>query len=126
MAWSILPSGSELSASRFVLSGLNASTWERKGLALPGYIFLTEAAANETVLCHEIVHQKQMLRYTPLGVAIYLGWHYGKGIVSHYMQHGRLPRFVDLWATNPLEVEANSLMCSKAPLPRVSGWPFPK
>lgn len=96
---------------------------EAKGLALPGFIFLTEDAwDDERVLRHELVHQQQMKKHTPLGVALMLGWHYGVGFVIGLIKSGRRPKFEDLYYTNPLEIEARAAMNSTEPLPRVIGW----
>ena len=81
-----------------------------QGLALPGLILLTAAGWSERVLRHELEHQRQMRRYSPLGAALLLGWHYGRGIVQALVQHGRLPSFSSLWHSCPLELAANAAM----------------
>lgn len=92
------------------------------GLALPGCVFLRPSNRLEMALRHELVHQKQMRRYTPLGVALLLGWHYGRG----FLFRKRISRadFVDLWKENPLEIEANKHMYDRDPLPPLHGWPL--
>lgn len=90
------------------------------GLALPGLVMLDRGCASERILRHELAHQRQMRRYTPLGVALALGWHYGWG----FIRRRRLNRevFWDLWRTNPLELEAIEAMDLTRPLPRLLGW----
>ncbi|MEO1855794.1 MAG: hypothetical protein ABGY95_00310 [Rubritalea sp.] len=93
-------------------------------LALPGVIFMTpRVAGNEQVLRHELAHIQQLKRYTPIGVALMLGWHYGSGYISHFLKHRSLPAFASLWETNPLEIEANAKMGLDTPLPNIKGWP---
>lgn len=92
------------------------------GLALPGFIFLTPGAWDERVLRHELAHIRQMRRYSPLGVAALLGWHYGAGVVRHVLRVGGLPSFWSLWERNPLEQEANREMDSDEPLPKLVIW----
>jgi hypothetical protein len=82
-----------------------------RGLALPGVVFLV-GDAGEGVLRHELEHQRQMLRYTPFGVAAFLGVWYGVGLLR-----GR-HTFWQLWEKNPLERGANAAMAGRAPLPR--------
>lgn len=81
------------------------------GLALPGVVFLV-GDAGEGVLRHELEHQRQMLRYTPFGVAAFLGVWYGVGLLR-----GR-HTFRQLWEKNPLERGANAAMAGRDPLPR--------
>lgn len=92
------------------------------GLALPGLIFLTPQAWNEQVLRHELAHQQQMRRYSPLGASLLLGWHYGIGLIRWRMRTGTWPSIWNLWHDIPLEREANEAMKASAPLPRVIGW----
>ncbi|MEI7904986.1 MAG: hypothetical protein WCI43_06195 [Candidatus Firestonebacteria bacterium] len=54
---------------------------------------------DESVLAHELHHQVQMKRYSPLGVAILLGWQYIVGIIRG--KRGRA-----LYRSIPLEAEA--------------------
>lgn len=76
------------------------------GMALPGFIFLTPAGDSPHVIAHEMVHQKQFRRYSPLGTALLLGFYYGKNLVVLRRSLGRWPTFWELWAANPLEIEA--------------------
>ncbi len=95
-----------------------------KGLALPNLILLTHDVADDSaVLRHEYTHIQQMKRYTPIGVALMLGWHYGRGYLIHILKYRSLPSFISLWRTNPLEIEANQKMHLDTPLPPVKGWP---
>jgi len=92
------------------------------GLALPGFIFLNSSHWNESVLRHELEHQRQMRKYSPLGVALLIGWHYGKGFLWGRIKNGSWPTFTSLWATNPLEIQANAAMNNSTPLPPLKGW----
>ena len=78
------------------------------GLALPGMVFIVEGEPIAT-LHHEHTHTLQMRRYSPTGVAIYLGWHYGTGLVWQQIT-GRPIDFWTLWKSNRLEREANDRM----------------
>jgi len=89
------------------------------GMALPGVVLLHRRAALDLVLRHELVHQQQLRRFTPLGAALLLGWHYGKGFLRQLLR-GRLS-FLELWRSNPLEQEANRRMYAREPLPRLLG-----
>jgi len=90
------------------------------GLALPGLILLQDVYATEPVLRHELVHQQQMRRYSPLGTSLLLGWHYGVGFLR-LRRMGRVA-FWSLWATNPLEHEALRGMNRTEPLPKLIDW----
>ncbi len=81
------------------------------GLALPGVVFLA-GDAGEPVLRHELEHQRQMRRYSPFGVAAFLGVWYGVGLLR------RRHTFWQLWEMNPLERGANAAMAGHEPLPR--------
>ena len=90
------------------------------GLSLPGVILL-KYPSSETVLRHELTHQKQMRRWSPFGVALRLGYHYGRGFWQAYRSGNMdsiLNVFWDLWRKNPLEIEANAAMHCQEPLPR--------
>ncbi len=76
------------------------------GMALPGVILLTPAGDLPRVLAHEMVHQRQFRRYSPLGTALLLGYYYGLNLIRLRRSLGRWPRFWELWAANPLEIEA--------------------
>ena len=78
------------------------------GLALPGMVFIVEGEPTST-LHHEQTHTLQMRRYSPIGVALYLGWHYGTGFLWQKIS-GHPLNFNELWESNPLEIEANSRM----------------
>jgi hypothetical protein len=78
------------------------------GLALPGCILIVEGEPRST-LFHEQTHVLQMRRYSPIGVAIFLGWHYGGGFLKQRLR-GQPGDFWILWQTNPLEIEANERM----------------
>ena len=84
------------------------------GMALPGLILL-RGDMGDPVIRHELVHQDQMRRWSPLGAAVLLGLHYGRG----FLRHRRLDwaTFMRLYAQNPLELEANRLMFEGKPLP---------
>ena len=101
-----------LTVRRLPLGGL--------GLALPGLVLLLDDHATEPVLRHELVHQQQMRRYSPLGTSLLLGWHYGVG----FLRLRRMGRraFWSLWATNPLEQEALREMNRTEPLPKLIDW----
>lgn len=92
------------------------------GLALPGVILLTRQAYLEKVLRHELAHQKQMRRYSPLGASFLLGYYYSQAFLRARLKTGAWPTFLSLWHTNPLEIEANEAMHSTQPLPKVTGW----
>jgi hypothetical protein len=66
------------------------------GLALPGIIFLTDNGFSLPVLRHEYEHISQMRRYSPLGVAVILGWHYAVGFLLLVARHLRLPGIWEL------------------------------
>lgn len=98
-----------------------------QGLALPGLILILARLKPDgsggpgpaaAVLRHELVHRDQMRRYSPLGTALLLGWHYGAGFLR---QRGRVS-FLDLYRANPLEREAFRGQERRDPLPRVLGW----
>ncbi len=78
------------------------------GLSLPGMLFIVEGEPVST-LHHEQTHTLQMRRYSPVGVALYLGWHYGTGLLWQKIT-GRQLNFWTLWESNPLEIEANEKM----------------
>lgn len=80
------------------------------GLALPGMIFIVEGQPESTVY-HEQTHILQMRRYSPAGVAAFLGWHYGTGVLWQKVT-GQSIDFWSLWNENPLEIEANQNMYS--------------
>ena len=110
-------------ARYFVLEVLRLHIRGALGLALPGVIILAHPVwGNERVLRHEVAHQRQMRRYSPLGAALILAWHYGYQSLRFRIREGRWPSFWRLWAANPLEREANEAMESKEPLPRVIRW----
>ena len=88
------------------------------GLALPGVVFLVNPS-DGFALRHELAHQAQMRRFSPLGVALFLGVHYGVGALLELLIHRRRPRFYALWARNPLEREANARAAENEPLPRL-------
>ena len=88
------------------------------GLALPGVVFLTNPR-DGFALRHELAHQDQMRRFSPLGVALMLCAHYGWGGLRELLVHRRRPRLQVLWARNPLEREANARAAERAALPRL-------
>ena len=90
-----------------------------KGMALPGLILL-RPGERESTLRHELVHLKQMRRYSPLGTALLLGWHYGRGFARY--RRVDAPTLWRLWSQNPLEHEAIQGMYLTNPLPKVWGW----
>ena len=91
-------------------------------LALPGYIFITPHHWKESVLRHELEHQRQMRKYSPLGVALFMGWYYGKSFLLKRIKTGSWPSFWSLWKANPLEIQANEVMYNTSPLPPLKGW----
>ncbi len=91
------------------------------GLALPGLILLTDKGFTMWVLRHEYEHIRQMRRYSPLGVLLLLGWHYGIGYLSSIARHTRWPDFWQLWSENPLEKQANAAAHAGGPLPFMLG-----
>jgi hypothetical protein len=76
------------------------------GMALPGVIFLTPGGDSPRVIAHEMVHQKQFRRYSPLGTSLLLAFYYGLNLIRLRRTLGRWPSFWELWAVNPLEIEA--------------------
>jgi hypothetical protein len=88
------------------------------GLALPGLVFLVNPG-DGFALRHELAHQDQMRRFSPLGVALFLGVYYGIGALRALLIDRRRPRLYALWARNPLEREANARAAENAPLPRL-------
>jgi hypothetical protein len=90
-----------------------------RGMALPGLILL-RFGEGESTLRHEMVHLRQMRRYSPLGTALLLGWHYGRGFVRY--RRVDVPTLWRLWSQNPLELEALRDMPLTNPLPKVWGW----
>lgn len=113
----------ELAADALVVIGVNAVLWTwvlfmptrvvrvdslylgARGLALPGVVLLTKDAG-EDVLRHELVHQQQYRRYSPLGVALFLGVWYGIGFMVGWRRGNGRALFQRLWAANPLERQA--------------------
>jgi hypothetical protein len=95
-----------------------------RGLTLPGFIILVEDTPGrmDEALRHELAHFSQLRKYSPLGVAMVLGWHYGFGYVKGLIRNGHWPKFKELWDANPLEIEANKAKDSSAPLPSLRGW----
>lgn len=88
-----------------------------RGLALPGLVLVTDRH-DTTALQHELVHQQQMRRWSPLVVAAMLGvWYAGAGLTT-WVATGRRPSFLSLWEKNPLEREANAAARDR-PLPRL-------
>jgi hypothetical protein len=88
------------------------------GLALPVFIFVV-GDSNDEVLRHELAHHRQMRRYSPLGVALFLGAWYGLGLARRRRHHSSLQdAFNELWDRNPLEKQANKAMKEDTPLPR--------
>jgi hypothetical protein len=95
-------------------------------VALPGLIALTPGAEHESIIRHELQHQKQMRRYSPLGASLLLAKHYLLSALVQRLRSGTWPSFWALWSSNPLEREANAAMRSSDPLPRLIGWPAPQ
>jgi hypothetical protein len=56
-------------------------------------------------LRREFIHQWQYRRYSPLGVALFLGDHYCSGLLLRRLRNGRWPSIRELWDSNPLEKE---------------------
>jgi len=92
------------------------------GLAFPGFIFLTDAVWNERVLRHELAHQRQFRKYSPLGATLLLCYYYTKEFLRYRRRNGNSPTPWILWNQNPLEIEANAAMNDNTPLPRLKGW----
>lgn len=98
-----------------------------KGLALPGYVLIAQDWwDDEGVVRHELEHLAQMRRYSPLGVAMMLGWHYGVATFALRLRTGRWPSFKERWESNPLEQGAIRAMAATGPLPPVRGWARPE
>ena len=87
------------------------------GLALPGLILIRpEYQDRERLLSHEFTHIKQLRRWSPLGLSLYMAWHYGPVFFELFRgRHQALRRFFELYKTNPLEREANEAMEAGAP-----------
>jgi len=68
-----------------------------QGLALPGLVLADRC--DPAILRHEFAHTRQMRRWSPLGVALFLGWHYGRAMVAGQS-------FLAAYRVNPLEVAA--------------------
>ena len=77
------------------------------GLALPGLILIRKETCHDRILAHEFVHQQQMRRWTPIGCAIFLGYHYIGGFLQQ-LRTRRPLSFYTLYQSNPLEIEANT------------------
>lgn len=87
-----------------------------KALALPGVIILVDHGShNIPIIRHEMVHQEQYKRYTPFGVSVLLGWHYGMGFWKQWRSKQPLSFWL-LWSSNPLEIEANKRMYDNSPI----------
>jgi hypothetical protein len=86
-----------------------------RGLALPGIIIITPGMG-ECILRHELKHQQQFRRYSPLGATLLLGYHYSRDFLLGRWRNGRWPSFLELWARNPLEMEANAAMNNSDPI----------
>jgi hypothetical protein len=95
-------------------------------VALPGLIAVTPGAEHESVIRHELQHQKQMRRYSPLGASLLLAHHYLLSALRCRLRSGAWPTFWELWSSNPLEREANAAMRSSDPLPPLIGWSPPQ
>lgn len=67
------------------------------GMALPGLVLV--ARWDDHILRHEFAHIRQMRRWSPLGTALFLGWHYGRALAG-----GR--SFLEAYYSNPLEIGA--------------------
>jgi hypothetical protein len=100
-----------------------------QGLALPGFIFLTASAFNERSLRHEFMHIRQMRRYSPLGVALFLGIGYLYLFVKYFIKNEKIPRFRDIYLQHPFEREAfgamddtNDLGPFLGDLPTINGY----
>lgn len=76
-----------------------------RGLALPGLI-LVAGEPNPTLLDHERVHILQMRKWSPLGVACILAWHYLIGTLIVRLRTGSWPGLWERWQACPLEVQA--------------------
>lgn len=95
-----------------------------RAVTLPGLILVTEDAwDDERVIRHELEHHTQLRRFSPFGVAAFLGCHYVVGSVRRRVRDGRWPSFASMWETNPLERAAVRAMETSGPLPRLRGWP---
>ena len=84
-----------------------------KGAApFPGIVVIKRVDEDKSqTLLHEFKHQDQMKKYSPLVVAVFLGWYYGKGLLL-----GK--KIGELYDANPLEVEAYSSMYKGKKLPK--------
>jgi hypothetical protein len=103
---------------------LSVPTLSRRGglaASLPGLILIRPEGFTESVLRHELEHQKQMKLYSPVGVAMFLLWYYFSGALRGRLRSGRWPDFWELWSMNPLEIEANKAMLKTDPLPKLLG-----
>ena len=67
------------------------------GMALPGLVLV--AAWDDRILRHEFAHIRQMRRWSPLGISLALGWHYGRTLLLGQ-------RFRAAYASNPVEQAA--------------------
>lgn len=81
---------------------------EARGFAFSWFIFIRKPF-DENALRHEMVHWEQQRRYTPAGIALFLGWHYAKCLL-------RGMPFRYAWESNPIEQEANKKMYDTAPI----------
>jgi len=64
------------------------------GMALPGLVLV--ACWDDRILRHEFAHTRQMRRWSPLGMSLALGWHYGRALL-------RGQSFRAAYAANPVE-----------------------
>jgi hypothetical protein len=87
------------------------------GLALPGLILIRpESPQRERIIAHEYTHIRQLRRWSPLGLSLYMGWYYSPVLTGPLRgQRGGLARFIELYRANPLEAEANRAMSEAAP-----------
>lgn len=79
------------------------------GMALPGLVLV--ARWDEHILRHEFAHIRQMRRWSPLGAALFLGWHYGRALLQ-----GK--RFFEAYHSNPMEQGAEREAKRALPLMR--------
>ena len=91
------------------------------GLALPGLILVRPETYTLRILRHELIHQRQMRRWSPMGTYLVQAWNYFLRPMGILLAHRRWPGLRELYQANPLEREAFAAMDRDDELPRIWG-----
>ena len=99
---------------RFLPSGI-------LGVALPGVILVRAETFTPRILRHELVHVRQMRRWSPLGTWLAQVYSYILRPLAILLAQRRWPGLGELYRLNPLEREAFADMDREGPVPRTWG-----